>query len=288
MGQGNASTCARLAARVLGQEPQAVELVQPDTDLCLPSGSASASRTTYSFGQATLGAAELMRQRLRQRVADALLGAAPEEVALLPGRAVHLPSGRELPLAALAAMLNPALRQVVHHHRATVSSQRPSPDQALTLHGLPHAVFSYAAQMAAVEVDELTGAVRVERFVSVVDCGRIIDQPLAEQQVEGAVLQGLGYGLMEEFLADEGRVLTPDLATYIIPTALDAPEMETAFAQTFEESGPLGMKGVGEVAVDGPLPAAANALRDACGVSFHDFPLTPERVLRGLAQGAGR
>lgn len=287
MGQGNASTCASLAASVLGQEPGAVELVQPDTDLCLPSGSASASRTTYAFGQATLGAAEALRRRLCERVADALFASSPEEVTLLPGRAVHLPSGRELPLAALAAMLNSAQREVVHRHRAVTSPQRPSADQNLILHGLPHAVFSFAAQLAAVEVDELTGAVKVERFISAVECGRVLDRCLAEQQVEGAVLQGLGYGLVEEFLAERGRVLTPDLATYILPTALDAPEMETFFAPGYEESGPLGLKGVGEVAVDGPLPAAANALRDACGVSFSEFPLTPERVLRGLAQGAG-
>lgn len=286
MGQGNASTYAKLAAQVLGQEPEAIELVQPDTDLCLPSGSASASRTTYTFGQAVLGAARLLRQRIQERTLDALMGSDDREVALLPGRVAHLPSGRELPLAALARLMNPAQRLAVYRHRAAVSPQRPSPDQALALHGLPHAVFSYAAQLAAVEVDELTGAVRVERFVSAVDCGQILDASLAEQQVEGAVLQGLGYGLQEEFLARQGLLLTPDLATYILPTALDAPEMETAFVPTYEEHGPRGMKGVGEVPVDGPLPAAANALRDACGAVDHVFPLTPERVLAILAPGS--
>ncbi len=275
MGQGNSATYGLLAERVLGQEPGSVRLIQPDTDRCLPSGSASASRTTFTFGNAVLGAATLLRERLLARAADALLGVAPAEMALLPGRVRHLPTGKELPLDLLARLMTPEQRVAVHRHRAPASTQRPSADPVLQMHGLPHEVFSFGAVLAAVEIDELTGRLRVERLITAVDCGGLIDPLLAERQVEGAVVQGLGYGLYEEFLACEGRVLSPDLATYIIPTALDAPEMETVFVPGHEESGPLGLKGVGEVGIDGPLPALANALRDAVGDCPRRFPLTP-------------
>jgi CO/xanthine dehydrogenase Mo-binding subunit len=105
-----------------------------------------------------------------------------------------------------------------------------------------------------------------------------------DQQVQGGVAQGMGYALYEDFVVRDGHIKTGDLTTYIIPGSLDLPDMVSVAAtgQT-ESTGPFGMKGIGEVAMNGPLPAIANAVADAgCG-RIRSAPLTPEAVLRAAA-----
>jgi len=125
----------------------------------------------------------------------------------------------------------------------------------------------------------LTGAIRVCDYLAVTDGGAVVNPCMFDQQVQGGVAQGIGYALMEEVTTYEGAVRSGDLATYLIPTALDLPDVISCAFQGNEESGPLGLKGVGEVALNGPLPALANGVADACGVRLRQAPLTPERVL---------
>jgi CO/xanthine dehydrogenase Mo-binding subunit len=148
-------------------------------------------------------------------------------------------------------------------------------------------VYSFAVHLAAVEVDELTGGVEVVRYLAFTDVGRVLNPLTLDQQMHGGIAQGLGYALWEEMPAPEGIIAAPDLATYLIPTALDLPDMETAAIQTFEPSGPYGMKGAGEICIDGPLPATANALAAACGTPLFKAPFTAERVLAALAGKGG-
>ncbi|MCB2187509.1 MAG: xanthine dehydrogenase family protein molybdopterin-binding subunit [Deltaproteobacteria bacterium] len=278
MGQGNHSTFVQMACHLLHQEAAAVELAPLDTDHCLPAGSSSASRTTFTFGKALETAAHELAGRLRARAADALMAPAGEML-LLPGRLRHAPTGREVPLARLAALLNPAELAVVARHRAPVSAQRPSADPALIMQGLPHVVFSFGVQAARVEVDTLTGGVTVAGFLSILDTGRRLNPQVWEQQIEGGVAQGLGYGLWEELPAPDGLAANRDFATYLLPTALDLPDFLSLAVETAEESGPFGLKGAGELPIDGPLPALGNAVADAVGRTPREFPLTPERVL---------
>jgi CO/xanthine dehydrogenase Mo-binding subunit len=107
-----------------------------------------------------------------------------------------------------------------------------------------------------------------------------------DQQVEGGVAQGLGYALMEEVVTREGSVLSDGFSTYLIPGAMDVPNIVSLSWQGHEETGPFGMKGVGEVAMNGPLPAVANALTDACEIHLQHAPLTPERVLMAISAGS--
>ncbi|MGD9950785.1 MAG: molybdopterin cofactor-binding domain-containing protein [Desulfobulbus sp.] len=100
-----------------------------------------------------------------------------------------------------------------------------------------------------------------------------------DQQVQGGVAQGLGYALMEEVVTRSGAVRSGDFATYLIPGALDLPEVLSCAFQGNEHTGPFGMKGVGEVALNGPLPAVANGVADACCMRIFQAPLTPERIL---------
>ncbi len=280
MGQGNAATCAQIAGSILGQDSTRMELVLPDTDRTLRSGSASASRCTYTFGNALIGAAEILKDRILQRAADLLMARGAEELALIPGAVRHVRTGREFSLARIAEFLNDAERIATSHFRAPIAADDIGAPDDLRLHGLPHTLFSYGAHLALIEVDELTGAVEVTRYVAVSDCGNVINPQTYEQQIHGSVVQGLGQALSEEFEVSEGRVLTPNFFTYYVPTAMDVPEIESVPVEIYEHTGPFGLKGVGEIAINGPLPAVANAVADACGTRLLRWPLTPERVLK--------
>jgi len=116
----------------------------------------------------------------------------------------------------------------------------------------------------------------------VTDCGRVLNPQIFEQQIQGGIAQGLGYALCEELKTDRGVIRTPDLGTYIIPTSIDLPDMESAAVELHEEMGPFGLKGAGEIAMNGPFAAVANAIADACGIRIFEGPMTPERVLGAL------
>ncbi|HLZ19423.1 MAG TPA: molybdopterin cofactor-binding domain-containing protein, partial [Smithellaceae bacterium] len=149
--------------------------------------------------------------------------------------------------------------------------------------GFPHLIFSYAAHLAAIEVDELTGAIEVKAYTAATEAGHVLNPQTFAQQVQGAIAQGIGYALYEEVVTDQGRLLTPDFTTYHIPGAQDVPDIDSQIVESWEPSGPYGMKGAGEVCTNGPLPAIAGALADACGIRITRSPLTPERVLSALA-----
>ncbi len=281
MGQGNAGTNLQIAGSILGQEAGNVELILPDTDLTLPSGSASASRCTYTFANALVGAAEILRGRILERAADMLMGRT-EELALVPGGIRRLTDGRELSLGFLARFLNESERTATCRFRAPIATDRVTTDEGLRLHGMPHTLFSYGAHLAWVEIDELTGQVDVKRYLAVSDCGKVINPQTYEQQIHGGIAQGLGLALSEDFEVVDGKVMTPDLMTYVIPTASDLPKIDSVPVEIYEPTGPFGLKGVGEIATNGPLPASANAVADALGIRVCRFPLTPERILEAL------
>ncbi|BBO91341.1 xanthine dehydrogenase family protein molybdopterin-binding subunit [Desulfosarcina ovata] len=284
MGQGNAAAYLQMAGDILSQPPGHLIPVLPDTDKTFPSGSSSASRTTFTYGNALIGAARALKERIFARAADALMVSDTSALILVPGAVRHLATGREITLSRLGMFLNPAERFATYHYRAPVSGEAPHPDGNLRLHGFPHSIFSHAAHLVRVEVDALTGQVSVPEYLGVNDCGRILNPQNFSGQQEGAVVQGLGYALYEEVIADKGRMMTRDFTTYIIPTALDAPKIESVAVALAEEAGPFGLKGAGEIGIDIPLPAVANALFDACGVRLLKFPMTPERILTALVK----
>lgn len=287
MGQGNGSTYAQIAGHILGQPLEEMELIQPDTGRTLPSGSASASRTTYTYGNAMIGAAEQLRDRIRARAAlmfsfQLLHKARADEIALLPRKVQHIPTGKSLTLAQVAAMMDDSERIATCSYTCPVNEQKMPGGENLRKHGLPHRVSSYAVQLAAVEIDTLTGQTEVCRFLSCVDAGRVLNPQAYEQQVQGGAAQGMGYALFEEFLVDEGRIRTADFSSYILPTAMDIPDMETIAVQLEEKEGPFGMKGIGEIGIDGVYPALANAIADAVGVRIVQGTISAEKILDSL------
>ncbi|HSG45449.1 MAG TPA: xanthine dehydrogenase family protein molybdopterin-binding subunit [Anaerolineales bacterium] len=154
-----------------------------------------------------------------------------------------------------------------------------------TGHSTPNFAYAFVAQAAEVEVDTETGHMRVVRFVSADDVGQAINPALVQGQVEGAVVQAQGYAILEDYKTQDGRVLTDQLSTYLIPTIWDIPEkVETVVVEVKDPNGPWGARGVGELPYLPVAPAIASAVHDATGVWIDELPLTPERVLRALGK----
>ncbi len=150
---------------------------------------------------------------------------------------------------------------------------------------MPNFMYAYVAQAAEVEVDTETGLVRLVRVVSANDVGKAMNPSLVEGQIEGGVVQAQGYVLQENFITRGGYVLTDQLSTYLIPTILDIPDrVDSVVVEIPDERGPWGAKGLGELPYLPLAPAVIAAVHDATGVWFDEFPLTPDRVLRGLGR----
>ena len=150
-----------------------------------------------------------------------------------------------------------------------------------------HSPPPFAAQFAEVEVDTETGQVTVIRLVMAVDCGTAINPQTAEGQIEGGLVQALGYAVSEEMAYDEaGRLVTRRFGDYRIFQADEVPELQAILVPTYEPSGPFGAKAVAEIPMDGVAPAVANAVFDAVGVRLRTLPLTPEKVWHALQQAA--
>ncbi len=277
MGQGNASTYEQIAGHILGQNGATMELVLPDTAHTLPSGSSSASRTTYTFGNALIEAATSLKKAILNAAAARLTGSRPEEFILLPGRVRHTPTGKESYLQELAALMDEAARTATGYFRMPVTRERLD-----AIYMGPHLIFSYGAHLVYVEIDTLTGQVEIVRYLAVTDAGKVMNPQVYEQQIEGAIAQGIGYALIEDFKVTDGGIVTKDLATYIIPTSMDIPRMDSVPLEMAEETGPFGLKGAGEIGMSGPLPAIGNAICDAWGKRIFRAPFTGEAVRTAL------
>jgi len=162
--------------------------------------------------------------------------------------------------------------KVVHHYRPEMP-----PAQEI---GYPHIGYTPSVLVVGVEVDEHTGAVEVQRVEHHIDPGRVVHAAGIRAQSEGAIVQGLGFALLEDTIMHAGRVANDGLGTYLIPSVLDAPaELETVLVSTPDPSNPLGVRGVGEIGITPVAAAVGNALHDALGRRFDSFPITPDAVL---------
>ena len=147
----------------------------------------------------------------------------------------------------------------------------------------PNFAYGYVAQVAEVEVDIETGHVRLLRVWCADDVGTAINPQLVQGQIEGAIVQAQGYAILENFVQQDGRTLTPYLSTYLIPTVLDVPqEVNSLILEYPDPIGPFGARGMGEMPYLPLTPAVTAAVHDAIGVWFDDFPLTPDRVLKAI------
>jgi CO/xanthine dehydrogenase Mo-binding subunit len=167
----------------------------------------------------------------------------------------------------------------------TYLAPKTTPFDKQTGYSVPNLSYAYVAQAVELGVDLETGFIKILRVVSADDVGQAINPALVQGQIEGAVVQAEGYALIENFITRDGHILTDQLSTYLIPTILDIPDsVETVILEVAEPNGPFGARGLGELPFLPLAPAIAAAVHDATGVWFNEFPLTPERVLRGLGK----
>ncbi|MCH8745070.1 MAG: xanthine dehydrogenase family protein molybdopterin-binding subunit [Chloroflexi bacterium] len=269
-GTGAHTVMRQIVAESLSIPVADVTLVVGDTDAVPFESGPGGTRTTYTAGQAAQGAAEDLREKLTVLAAE-YLGESADVVTLQQSRFV----------AAGVANLSVSLAEVAE--RAVSAMQQPISGQK-DFTSPPTEETSYCAQAAEVEVDLETGQVKVNKIVTVHDVGTVLN-PLAHQgQIEGGVIQGLGYALMEEMVTEEGRVSTLSLGDYKMPTMPDLPELVTVLLEPVSGPAPFQSKGIGESSNTPLAGAIANAVYDAVGVRIMDLPITAEKVLRALQE----
>ncbi len=287
VGQGSHTILMQIAAEVLGLKKENVTVSFADTDVTPYDTSTTSSRSTYHMGNAVLMAAEDARRQLLSLAAP-LLHVAQDSLELQDGMVLS-PEGKSVSLAQVlrASFGAGAGAAVVGQGVFTprdVLGLEDMENAKLEAFSTLSAFHSYAVQGAEVAVDLDTGVVRVLRLLAAHDVGRAINPMNCRQQVQGAMGMGLGYGLLEEYLWRDGRMMNPDFLNYRMPTALDCPSMDVFLIEEAHPQGPYGAKGVGEMAIAPAAPAIANAVYNACGIRINDLPLTPAKVLKKLLE----
>ncbi len=283
MGQGSDTVLCQIAAEELGIAYEDVRIISADTGVT-PDGLAStASRQTFVSGNAVKQAAADAKYHLVQLAAE-LLNCAPEDINIRDRQVTCIgdPS-KTMPFAELAGEAHQRGRRFIGF--AWYDNTTADVNHA-TNQGDAYAAYIYATQVADVEVDTETGEVTVLRVGAAHDCGKAINPQNVEQQIEGAIAQGLGYAIMEEVVLQNGKTTTPSFTKYLLPTSQDVPEVITYIVEDEAPNGPFGAKGVGEGAIIPTAAAIVNAVYDAIGVRIFDLPITPEKILAALAQQA--
>lgn len=275
LGTGSDTVLTQIAAEVLGCETTDFITYSSDTDFTPFDKGAYASSTTYISGRATQIAAQEVAGQMK-KVAAKIFNAEgngqvqPEDI-VLRERAAWSPDGRHISHREIALH---SLHQEDQHQimgiGSYVSPESPPP---------------FGAQFATVTVDIETGQVTVDELIMAVDSGVIINPVTASGQIEGGMIQALGYAVCEEMAFDaNGSLLNRQFDDYKIFRADETPELGVIFIETYEESGPFGAKAVAEIPMDGVGPAVANAVYDAVGVWIPDGPILPEKVWQALRE----
>ncbi len=271
IGTGSDTILAQMAAEELGVTVEDMIVYSSDTDFTPFDKGAYASSTTYISGGAVRKAARKVAGQIKAHAA-AMLGM--EELAggdgwALRDRKVIAPDGTTLTLEEVALS---SLHQH-NQHQIIASASNMSYDSPPP----------FGAQFVELTVDTETGQVTVERVLMTVDAGRVINPITASGQVEGGIVQGLGFALCEEMVYDDdGQLVNPRLGPYHVYKADEIPDIEVIFVQTDEPTGPFGAKSVAELPIDGVAPAIADAIHDAVGIWLGEVPFAPERVWRAL------
>ena len=269
LGTGSRTILAQIAAESLGARLADVRIILGDTERTPYTGPSWGSMTTASVGPAVRAAAEDARRQLVEAASE-VLDVPASQLTARDGAFASEDGSASITFRALCGQLGDVM--IIGR-----GSRGPNPSGV----GLP----SIGAQFADVEVDPDTGVIRVLRIVAVHDAGRIINPTLAESQVEGGVIQGLGYGLFEERVMDPatGRVLNANTHDYKIPTMGDVPRVEVELLDAADPTANhTGARGLAEPPIIPTAPAIANAVADAIGVEVLELPMTPWRVLAAI------
>jgi CO/xanthine dehydrogenase Mo-binding subunit len=281
IGQGASTVLCQIAAEELGIPFADVAISQADTDFTTYCHGAYASRLTYVAGNAVKDAAANVKAELLEAAAEQL-EVGPGDLEIRGGRVSikGVPAGPSLTVAQVARA-----RLFRQGGKPIIASGSFDPDSVLQdehRYGNESGAYNFGAQMAEVEVDPETGQVTILDYVSVADCGTVVNPIAAQGQQQGAIAQGIGYALTEQFVVEEGRPQNPNFVDYRLPCTLDMPPLQVGFAESYEPTGPFGAKGLGELGLDPTAAVIANAIHDACGVRITTLPITPEKIRAAL------
>ena len=272
MGTGCDTILAQMAADCLDTDMKNIVVFSVDTDISPYDSGSYASSTTYATGNAVIQACGELRKRIHAFGAQ-MLGVSAED-SDFDGEKVRTEDGKEVTLQQIAGKATCGVcseLQVVKEYSSPIS---PPP---------------FMVGAAEVEIDKETGQIDVIDYVGVIDCGTPINPNLARVQAEGGIGQGIGMVLYEDVqYTDKGKIRNNSFMQYKIPNRMDIPKVRIEFESSYEKTGPFGAKSIGELVIDTPCPAIANAVYNATGVRVRELPITPEKVAMGiLEQEAG-
>ena len=272
MGTGCDTILAQMAADCLDTDMKNIVVFSVDTDISPYDSGSYASSTTYATGNAVIQACGELRKRIHAFGAQ-MLGVSAED-SDFDGEKVRTEDGKEVTLQQIAGKATCGVcseLQVVKEYSSPIS---PPP---------------FMVGAAEVEVDKETGQIDVIDYVGVIDCGTPINPNLARVQAEGGIGQGIGMVLYEDVqYTDKGKIRNNSFMQYKIPNRMDIPKVRIEFESSYEKTGPFGAKSIGDLVIDTPCPAIANAVYNATGVRVRELPITPEKFAMGiLAREAG-
>ena len=280
IGGGQASSLCQIVAEVLGVPLEDVKIYIADTALTPLSGTTTATRQLYMSGNATLMAAHGVRKTLLRKASE-MMKVDPDRLDLADREVIDQEgTGKTLSLTDVVKAC--ASDGLPLYHVALFKAPTRNLTKYERIEGDVFPDFTFGTHAADVAVDEETGKVEVLKLVSCYDVGTAINPLSVEGQVEGGAVYGMGYGLTEEVLLEQGVIKTPSFSEYLLPTSMDVPEMETLLLESGDGVGPFGAKGIGEPSVCSVAPAICNAVCDAVGARVFDLPLTPEKVVKVL------
>ena len=279
IGQGSDTVLAQIVAEELGIGSEQVMVTSADTMITPDGGATSASRQTYISGNAARLAAKEAKQVAMAEAKEMLKTTGSVDFA----DGVVVVDGKPGTLTVKEVLGNCRLKGKLTLGHGWFNPATTGLD-ASTGEGSPFATYAFATQVVEVEVDTETGKVEVLRVVAAHDVGKAINPKLVKAQIEGGSVMGIGYALLEEINVSKGRITNPNFDAYLLPTAVDTPEIYPFIVEDEEPTGPFGAKGVGEPALIPTAAAIANAVYDAIGVRIYSLPITPERVLAALEE----
>jgi 4-hydroxybenzoyl-CoA reductase alpha subunit len=283
LGQGSDTILIQIVAEELGVRFEQVKIVSADTETTPIDYGSFGTRVTFAAGNAVKTGARDVKQQLFE-VASETLEARVDDLEAKDG-AVYVKGSPE------RSMSIETIARIAYYDKGKPLAGRgyyngpdsPSPDVS-TYFGNTSPAYCFAAQVAEVEVDPETGLVTVLNLVAAHDLGKAINPMAAEGQIEGGVVQGIGYALMEDLVCSKGEAINPDFSDYKVLKAPDIPPIKTVLVESNDPNGPFGAKGVAEPALVPTTPAIANAIYDAIGVRITDLPITPERIVEALGR----
>ena len=284
LGGGQRESLRAIVAEVLGLKLDEVHVISTDSQVTPLAGTVTATRALFMSGNAAKMAAENVKKIILDKASE-MLSVSPADLDL-SDKAVVSADGSSTSIKLVDVIKQCAAEQKLPQSLATFKAPTTDPITSDVITDPVFADFTFGAQAVEVEVDIDTGEVKVLKWVSAYDIGQAINMNRVEGQIEGGAAQGMGFGLMEDYLEEEGIPLTWSLHEYLVPTSKDMPDIKAVVLESKSGVGPFGAKGIGEPSITASAPALNNAIRDAVGVRVTHIPATPERVFFAMQEKA--